>query len=42
MIMILDIGLDPYRVEQSAHYPPVGAQADMPTAMRWMWRGYKL
>ncbi len=31
-----------YRVEQSAHYPPLGAQTDMPTAMRWMWRGYKL
>ena len=31
-----------YRVEQSTHYPPLGAQADIATAMRWMWRGYKI
>jgi enterochelin esterase family protein len=31
-----------YRVESSAHYPPLAAQQDFPTALRWTWRGYKL
>ena len=31
-----------FRTEDSAHYPPLAAQQDFPTAMRWMWRGYKL
>jgi enterochelin esterase family protein len=31
-----------FRTEQSQHYPPLAAQQDFPSGMRWMWRGYKL
>jgi enterochelin esterase-like enzyme len=31
-----------FRTEDSQHYPPQAAQQDFPSAMRWMWRGYKL
>ena len=31
-----------FLTEDSMHYPPLAAQQDFPTVMRWMWRGYKL
>jgi enterochelin esterase-like enzyme len=31
-----------YRVGSGAHYPPLQAEADYPSALRWLWRGYSL
>ncbi len=30
-----------YRPGEDAHYPPKAAMADFPSALRWLWRGYK-
>ncbi len=31
-----------YRTETGPHFPPTAGVADFPTALRWMWRGYKV
>ncbi|MDB4912971.1 MAG: hypothetical protein JWM95_615 [Gemmatimonadetes bacterium] len=31
-----------FRPGDGAHFPPVQAQADFPSALRWLWRGYSL
>ncbi|HEY0705548.1 MAG TPA: alpha/beta hydrolase-fold protein, partial [Polyangia bacterium] len=30
-----------YRPAEVNHYPPVAAAADLPDALRWLWRGYQ-
>ena len=30
-----------YRPGEDGHYPPKAATADFPSALRWLWRGYK-
>jgi enterochelin esterase-like enzyme len=30
-----------YRPAETNHYPPVAAAADLPDALRWLWRGYQ-
>jgi enterochelin esterase-like enzyme len=30
-----------YRPGEDNHYPPKAAMADFPSALRWLWRGYK-
>ena len=31
-----------FRSGAGGHFPPVQAQADFPSALRWLWKGYAL